>query len=315
MESFFYTAGNGGVSGWRTFATLHSLYGRARLKRQQLEIFLRQHRIDVAVTDSEYVTAPLRRRGIPVIGLNNSDVIVSEYLKLKHVPPEIRSHFWFVEFSDYLFHRFFCDTVISPSALPGLGRHPKIKRVGLIVRQEVLEARPTSLPSVVPAQLKTVVFLLSGSIFASKINFGNGQLPFNAEVIGRDGENIGNVIYHGRKLDPLPILAKADALVINGGFSAVSEAIALGKPTFVIPVPGHAEQHINALAVAKLGCGYMVSENEVIDRLIKVHSTNQWEGLGLRPPITNVNGAREAADIIAGLVMQKRLQSAKGVRP
>ena len=306
MESFFYSGKNGGVSGWRTFASLHALYGRATVKKRQLEAFLQRHHIDVAVVDSEYITSPLRRRKIPIIGLNNADVVVSEYLKLANPPREIRSHFWFVEYTDYLFHRFFCDWVISPSAVAGSPRHPRIRRVGLIVRRAVLEALPPAPPAPVPpAEMKSMVFLLSGSVFASEISFGDGKFPFPVDVIGRDGENVRDVTYRGRLMDNVAYLKKADAMVINGGFSAVSEAIALGKTTFVMPVPGHAEQYVNAKVLSDLGFGYVVREDEVVAKIKDLCRVNRWDGMKPRSPTAGVQGAREAAEVILD-VIQKR---------
>jgi len=306
MESFFYSGKNGGVSGWRTFASIYALYGKSTNKKRQLEKLLQHLHIDVAVTDSEYITSPLRRRKIPVIGLNNADVVVSEYLKCPNPPWGSRSHFWLVEYTDYLFHRFFCDLVISPSALSGAIRHPRIRRIGLIVRRSILEALPVPPPPPVsPVAMKSLVFLLSGSIFASKVAFGDGDFPFAVDVIGRDGTDVGRVTYRGRLMDNIAFLQKADAIVINGGFSAVSEAMALGKPTFVIPVPGHAEQYVNAQVLANMGYGYVVREDEVVDKIKQLCRVNRWEGLKSRLPITGVNGAREAAEII-GEAIQKR---------
>jgi len=309
MESFFYSGTKGGVSGWRTLASLHSLFGRAIAKRRALEEFLQRTPVDVAVTDSEYMTSPLRRRGIPVVGLNNADVVVSEYLKCRLPPSRIRSQFWFVEYTDYLFHRMFCDLVISPAAAAIPPRHPRIRRVGLIVRRAVLAALPPKPPPfVAPGAIRKMVFLLSGSVFASSISFGKGDFPFHIDVIGRDGESVGNVTYRGRLMDNISYLREADAIVINGGFSAVSEALALGKPTFVIPVPGHAEQYINARVLAEMGYGYAVTEEEVIGRLRRVCEVNRWEGLNVRVPVFSIDGAREAADVIQEVLAKRRAQ-------
>lgn len=307
MESFFYSGKNGGVSGWRTFASIHALYGRATSKKRQLEAFLKKHHIDVAVIDSEYIISPLRRRKIPVIGLNNADVVVSEYLKLARPPREIRSHFWLVEFTDYLFHRFFCDWVISPSAVSGTPRHPRIRRVGLIVRRAILNEVPAG-PAVPvpPSEMKAMVFLLSGSVFASTISLGEGKFPFPVNVIGRDGESVGDVTYRGRLMDNIAYLKEADALVINGGFSAVSEALALGKISFVIPVPGHAEQYINARVLADVGRGYVVREDEVVAKIKQLCRVNRWDGLKQKQPIMGVQGAREAADIVMEVMRDRR---------
>lgn len=311
MESFFYAGKNGGVSGWRTVTSLHALAGRAKLKRRQLEALLGRQSVDVAVTDSEYITSPLRRRRIPVIALNNSDAVVSGYFACRKPPREVQSHFWFVEYADYLFHRFFCDWVLSPSAVPDAPRHPRIRRVGLIVRKAITEAAgSTPGVRVSPDRMRQVVFLLSGSIFASRIDFGDGRLPFAVDVIGREGVNVGSVTYRGRLMDNVALLKQADAMVINGGFSAVSEAMALGKPAFVIPVPGHAEQFVNASVVEQMGYGYRVTEDEVVPLLRKLCAAGRWEGLRERQPITGANGAAEAAAFIAAAVAEARAQRA-----
>ncbi len=309
MESFFYSSKGGRISGWSTLKTIRSLARIAKTKKAQLGKLLDQLRPDVAVIDSEYSVAPLRRRGIPIVGLNTSEIIVSEYLKRPSVPPGIRSHFWFVEFSDYLFHRHYCNLVLSPFPLRTRTRHRKFKRIGLIARRTVIEkakaAPARSLPS--PRGLRDVVFMLSGSVHASNIAFDQHQIPFQIHVVGRPGESRGNVTYHGRQMDNTGFLARADALVINGGYSAVSEAFVLGKPVFVVPVPGHAEQFINAQLVSDLGLGFVATEADVLDQLLTMYTQDRWTGLKPRPPAFEIDGAREAAEAI--------LSSIKGVAP
>src|SRR5207248_1260935 len=99
---------------------------------------LDRFRPDVAVIDSEYSIAPFRKHRIPVIGLNTSEIIVSQYFKHRRVSRGIRSHFWLVEFSDYLFHRYYCDLVLSPFPLRTPTRHRKFERTGLIVRRSII---------------------------------------------------------------------------------------------------------------------------------------------------------------------------------
>jgi hypothetical protein len=93
MDSFFYSEKKGQISGWSTLKSIRSLARIAKTKKAQLGKLLDQIHPDVAVIDSEYSVAPLRRRGIPIIGLNTSEIIVTEYLKRRAVPTDIRSHF------------------------------------------------------------------------------------------------------------------------------------------------------------------------------------------------------------------------------
>ncbi len=303
-DCFYYSGSNGGISGWSTLKSIGKLAAIARRKKGQLEALLEKIRPDIAVIDSEYSIAPFRRRGIPVIGLNTSEIVVSEYLKQRSVPG-VRSHFWFVEFSDYLFHRHYCDLVLSPFPLRTPTRHPKFKRIGLIARRAVIaNARASAKSFPAPRELRNVVFMLSGSVHASHIHFAEHEFPFKIHVVGRPGESRGNVIFHGRLMDNTQLLAQADALVINAGYSAVSEAFVLGKPVFVVPVPGHAEQFVNARLVSELGLGFVATEADVLDQLMTMHQQNAWTGLKPRPPVFEIDGAREAAEIISARVKQ-----------
>jgi hypothetical protein len=300
MESFFYSGKNGGISGWSTLKSIRKLAVIAKTKRVQLARLLEQTDPDIAIIDSEYALAPLRRRGIPIVGLNTSEMIVTQYLKCPTVPKEIRSHFWFVEFSDYLFHRHFCSLVLSPFPLRTPTRHRKFRRVGLIARRGILEraqsSRTQAFPS--PRQLRRVVFMLSGSVHASNIRFDGQTIPFRIDIVGRSGESRDNVTYHGRQLNNMDLLSQADALVINGGYSAVSEAFVLRKPTFVVPVPGHAEQFVNARLVQELGLGFTATETNVLGKLLEMYQQDSWLGLKPMPPAFELDGAREAAQAI-----------------
>jgi hypothetical protein len=260
----------------------------------------------VVVIDSEYVVGPARERGIPVVGLNNSEVVVSEYLRAAANPPSVRSHFWCIEFSDYLFHRYACDVVLSSAPVPTPTRHPRFKRIGLILRRSVLaETHRAAQHLVRPRQMKNILFMLSGSIHASTIAFDKFQFPFHIDVVGRSGESKGDVVFHGRLMNNIDLLLNADALVVNGGYSAFSEAVALGKPTIVIPVPGHAEQLVNARFVEQLGCGLIASDTTVMDTIEACYEANEWLGLKPRSADLQLDGATQAADMILALVEKR----------
>ena len=55
-------------------------------------------------------------------------------------------------------------------------------------------------------------------------------------------------------------LASARAVVTNGGFSLISEAVYLHKPICAVPIPAQFEQFLNAAQVEKLGYGRHFSE-------------------------------------------------------
>ena len=305
MASFYYSGNNGGVSGWATIKSVGNLAKLALAKRAKLEAIIESVRPDIAVTDSEYAIGPLRKRKIPIAAINNSEVVVTEFYKHRRAAQGVRSHFWFVEFSDYLFHRRFIDLILSPYPLRTPTRHPKFRRIGLIVRRnvrDIIAAAPE--PTLTPRQLKNVVFMLSGSVHATLVNFDGHEFPFNVDVVGRDGNSQGNVTFHGRLMNNTAILARADALVINGGYSALSEAFAFRKPTYVLPVPGHAEQFINARLAADLGLGFHVTEQDLVPRLMEMYQKDTWIGRTPMPPKFEINGDVEAAEGILELAAQ-----------
>lgn len=309
MESFFYSVKDNRISAWRTLLSVGKLARLAWAKNRRVEEILRRIRPQVVITDSEYTIAPAKRRGLPVLALNNADVVVGEYLRRKPKPWAIAGQFWLVEFTDYLFHRLFMDAVISPAPTRLPTRHARIRRVGLILRSEVKKQVTPPCPFPEPRALRNLLFMLSGSTLGTKKTLLFHDLPYTAAVLGREGPSDDRVHYHGRLMHNTDHLARADLLVINGGFSAVSEALALNKPTLVIPVPYHAEQYVNAMLVKDLGRGDMVTAETAIVRLKEIYETNTWSGFA---PLANdicLNGAEEAAEIILSYLAPKGSRS------
>ena len=113
------------------------------------------------------------------------------------------------------------DLVVSPTLEPGQhGTYSRLRTVGPIVRR--------GLPCRVRrSELGRVVVLLSGSAFASHIHFTLPRYPVLIDVIGRQAskevELPPGIVFHGKIADSRPLLQQADLLVVNGGFSAISE--------------------------------------------------------------------------------------------
>ena len=305
-ESLFYSGTHGRISVPRTLLALPKLLSRAAAKHRCLDDLLADIRPDVAVLDSEYTVAPLRRRRVPIVALNNADVVVGQYLRqLRMMPRAIRAHFWAVEYLDYWFLKRHCAAVISPAPTPLPIRHPRIRRIGLIVRPAVraLAERPERQRDfLAPRDVRSLVMMLSGSIFASEFDAAQATFPFHVDVVGREGHSTDRVTFHGKIMDNLALLEHADALVINGGFSAVSEALALNVPTYVIPVSGHAEQHLNAGLVHALGRGIAVTDRTVVARVAGDLDANRWRDFAPRQPSLDLDGAPQAATVVLGYI-------------
>ena len=307
MNSFFYSGSHGRISPLKTILSIGRLYHLTRLKRSRIVQALETIQPQVMVTDSEYIIRPAKKRGIGVLAINNSDVVVSEYRKMRYPPREIRGQYRLIEWPDYLWHSRGPDEVLSPSALNSPPQHEHVHRIGLIIRNTLREHIRQNPPGTFPAprDIRRVLFMLSGSIFATPIPLESSDFPFAIDVVGQEGPSRSGLTYHGKVFDNIELLLRADLLVINAGFSAVSEALALGKPTLVIPVHGHAEQYVNAQIVQQLGAGYVTTENDVLNLLSRLLECNHWNDLPARRPIWSIDGASEAA-----AHMVQRLQAA-----
>jgi UDP:flavonoid glycosyltransferase YjiC (YdhE family) len=304
-----YAFSGDGVNALGTLSDIRTLRRTLLEKKVRLEKRLDRLKPDLVVTDSEYVIRPVLNRKIPLAGINNSDVVVSRYFRHKKLPPSIRPHFWGIEYSDYLLHRMKWRMAVSPSPFAGTPRSSVFKRTGLIVRDGARETAKerAGKPAPLPQETDRIVVMLSGSAFASQID-ALQTLPWKVDVIGRDGVSGGNVTYHGKIRESLDFVRNAGALVINGGFSSVSEAVAMMRPVYVIPVPNHAEQLINALMVKEIGAGDLESTGTIIQRLKEAHRLNRWDGINtLRTPV-NFNGGDEAAELLLGLLCDRSLK-------
>jgi hypothetical protein len=79
----------------------------------------------------------------------------------------------------------------------------------------------------------------------SRHHIPRARLPWSADAIA----------FPDPSRDYAGELASCRALIAPAGHQSISEALALGKPCFVIPVEGQYEQELNAGMLRKSGCG------------------------------------------------------------
>ncbi|AHJ96372.1 putative UDP-glucuronosyltransferase [Hymenobacter swuensis DY53] len=118
-----------------------------------------------------------------------------------------------------------------------------------ILRPEVLALRPTHGAHILVYQSATTQKDLVAQL---------QQLPgqeFRVYGFNKE-ENHGNVQLRAfSEAGFLADLASARAVVTNGGFSLISEAVYLRKPMCAVPIPAQFEQFLNAAEIEKLGYG------------------------------------------------------------
>jgi len=300
MESLYYGKRNGRISIAATIASSFDFIGIQRRNAALVERLLETLQPDVVVTDSVYISKPMHRRKIPLVALNNADAVVRGYRMFQNRPAGIRAQFYAVELTDYFYHAWRPDLVISPALLAELAQaHGKFRPVGAIVRKGYR-------PAPYRERARNAVIMLSGSAFGTEIRLSRADYPVRIDVLGRSAppgwSGIASVTYHGRVRDPRPFLQDADLMVVNGGFSAVSEMVGMAKPMIVVPVPGHAEQWVNGRVVDYLGIGMVAGEDEIEDKILAaMQRLPRFQAAYAQIPL-RADGAREAASLILGAV-------------
>lgn len=202
---------------------------------------------DVIVTDFEiYATMVSKLRGIPLISLDNIHMItqtkidypkdhLGEMLKAKSV---IKTYV--VKPKVHILTSFF-----YPKVRPGKNAviYPPI------IREDILKLEPKDGNHVIVYQTSRESERLVQRLKSLK----NEQFivyGFNKNEID------GNLTYKEFNEDEFyDDLASAKAVICNGGFTFISEAIHLKKPIYSVPAIGNFEQTLNGFYVQKLGYG------------------------------------------------------------
>jgi uncharacterized protein (TIGR00661 family) len=144
--------------------------------------------------------------------------------------------------------------------------------------------------------------MLSGSVFGMPVRLERAYPGLQIDVVGRerpdDLDVPEGVTYHGRLRDNRSLLRDADLVLVNGGFSAVSEVFCMRKPAVVVPVPNHAEQWVNARTLSHLGVAHIGTEEKLEEAMLRALDdvpAMQRAYANLPPP---ADGARQAVQIL-----------------
>ena len=300
-----YGARDGHISIAATLAKLGHLVAALRDADRIIAAVVARFRPHVVVADSVYSLRAVRRAGCAVAALNNSDMVVRGMGRFRDWPVNLLPQFACVEFADFLYHRTVPDLVISPRLDGADGAEgASFRRVGPIVRGECRPSEPTDQPP------RRVAIMLSGSAFGSQVRLVRQHPGLRIDVIGRQAPERGmpqdNVTFHGKLRDSLPLIAAADLLVVNGGFSAISEAVFLRKPVVVIPVPRHSEQWINGRTITALGLGMMAGQDRLEEAMEQALGRIDAFRAAYRALPVADNGAVRAAELILELAERMR---------
>lgn len=203
---------------------------------------------DMLVTDFDSFTAALGALfGRPVISVDHQHVLD----RFRH-PREVRA-----SVSSFGMARAFvtaktprCAQYVVSSFFFPEARWDKSTLVGPIVRREIEDAPVTSEDHVLVYQTSSGDPRLIPALLAVP------RTRFVLYGLGRSHQTIGNVEL--RAFDEAAFvrdLASCRAVISNGGFTTISEALYLGKPVLSVPVRRQPEQELNAAWLTRIGAG------------------------------------------------------------
>jgi len=296
LGALHYGTSDGHISGMRTILSVPEYLGTLRANARVIDEVMETLKPDAVVTDSTYLRRRGRVRDVPLFAVNNADVVHTLYQAYSDRPSSIRLQFHAVEEMDFLYHRLVPDVALSPClAEPPKASPAPYYRVGPIVR-------PACRPAATNGRAHRILVMLSGSRFGSPVYLQRAPAGCTVDIVGRSAPPTNNVPigcrYLGRVLNTPELAADADVLVVNGGFSAVSEAFVMRKPLIVIPLPNHAEQWVNARTICAIGVGMMAREEEIEDAIdTALANLESYRAAYARLPLAP-DGAAQAAERI-----------------
>jgi uncharacterized protein (TIGR00661 family) len=208
-------------------------------------------RIELVITDFEPLSCHVgRKRGAPVIAIDNQHTLTNCQVSY---PPEYRKDAAAAKLVTKLMTPR-ADAYLMISFFPTSVTKKKSFLFSPIVRQEILEAKPTVGDHI-------LVYVTSPSNELAAI-LKKVRTKFIAYGFGREGRD-DNVTFKEPSLDEfMRDLVSANAIIANAGFSLISEALHLGKPYLAVPVKSQFEQIFNAYYINQAGYGAYWKELE-----------------------------------------------------
>jgi uncharacterized protein (TIGR00661 family) len=210
-----------------------------------------QFKPDVIITDFEVFTAKAwLLMDIPVISIDNISLLFLAKLpySLSTLTEYIIARFTAQGFIHGAYH--YCVTSFFEANLLHAGRDAKkVSFVPPILRKEIIDVEPYSWEhTIVYQSTHTNKKLIPALHWCPDEQF----IYYGCEVEKQD-KNICYKKFSTQEF--IADLASAKAVITNGGFTLISEAIYLHKPILCNPIEKHYEQFLNSEMVTKLGYG------------------------------------------------------------
>lgn len=212
---------------------------------------LREAQVEVAYIDSEYSgLLAAKLAGCQVIVMNQGALVKRQWQSAsREQKRRLSFSYYFLEYLEDFLYRKIADRILVPSP---------IQIDSLPSPYHVISPPIRFHKSTQSADSIEVLFIAGGS--------GMGDISYLEElahvepalqitVIGKIDQTLvaPNVQFHGVVSQSEQYIEKAKYIVAQGGHSSLMDLIFLGKPALLIPIAGHAEQHMNALWAEQKG--------------------------------------------------------------
>lgn len=204
----------------------------------------------VAITDFEpFVLYWSKLFNVPCISLDNQHSITETAVDA--VPGQ-----WLARvYSEAVINTFLPNpayTIIT-TFFPEKTKKQNVILVQSVIRKEILGKKPAAKAHILvyqTSQSYAKLFSVLKSIPTQFIIYGFNRKCTDANLVFKK--------FNGESY--MEDLRTADAVIINGGFTVLTEALYLQKPVFAIPIKRQYEQILNAYYLQKLGYGVAVKD-------------------------------------------------------
>ncbi len=209
---------------------------------------LKEFKPQLAITDFEpFVPYAKTLDNLPFLSVNHQHIVSHYKLEFPHAwrrdfrraKAVVDNMYWFAD-------RYFVTSFFFPEVKRPFRRRAKL--VGPILRSEVLAQEPH-------AGERIVLYATTSEARKAVALAKRTPHAYLAYGFGRTGRE-DNIEFRPPSTDGfLRDVAGARAIITNGGYTLMSEALYLGKPIYSIPIASQFEQMINGYYLEKLGYG------------------------------------------------------------
>lgn len=269
IEGFELIFKNNSIADYLTF--LKNLKKIYRLNLENVEKAIEDFKPELVISDWEtFSSIYAKRNDLPLISVDNQHFLISgefdfpkryfwDYLKAKFTINLLMKR------ADYYIITSFYQTRLR-------NRHENIFLVPPILRDEIFNIKPAK---------KNYILVYQSTNSYDKLIKILKDVDERFIVYGFDKSSKEKNLEFKRfdEKDFLKDLKDCEAVICNGGFTFISEAIYLRKPILSLPINGHFEQLLNAMYIKKMGYGEFYRNLDVEKIKLFIKNLNKYKNV------------------------------------